>query len=107
MRKAAVRLVRTPRSVTQSGSSANTGAPVSIDVIVFGSDTPELEGLLRGAGIRAMSAPEKDLLRLVQPGVPSPTVVVLDVRRQGALPAALPLLKKEHPGTGVVIVAGK
>jgi pilus assembly protein CpaE len=80
---------------------------VSIDVNVIGSESQELETLLRGAGIRATTAPEKELLRLVQPGTPAPAVVVLDVRRQGTLPAALPLLKKEHPSTGVVIVAEK
>jgi pilus assembly protein CpaE len=48
-----------------------------------------------------------DLLRMVQPAAKCPAVIVLDVRKRPELPAALPILKKEHPTTGVVIVADK
>src|SRR5690606_20918452 len=36
-----------------------------------------------------------------------PDVIVIDIRDQSHLPAALPLLKRQHPTTGVVIVASK
>ena len=36
-----------------------------------------------------------------------PDVLVLDLRGQAHLPAALPLLKRQHPSTGVLIVADR
>lgn len=78
-----------------------------IDVSVIGSSTNELEDLVRASGARTVSAATSDLLRLAQPESKPPQVVVLDIRQQPQVPPALALLKREHPATGVVIVAGK
>ena len=80
---------------------------MSIDITIIGNDTQDLEQLLRHSGTRVTAVSSGDLLRIVQPGAKVPHVVVLDVRKQAGLPPALPLLKREHPATGVVIVAGQ
>jgi pilus assembly protein CpaE len=84
-----------------------TGDFVSIEISVISSAPQDLEKVLRGGGMRVTSAGHTDLLHLVQPGKKTPAVLVLDVRDQSGLPPALPLLKRDHPGTGVVIVAAK
>lgn len=48
-----------------------------------------------------------ELGALSQPGAKQPDVLVIDLRDQTHLPAALPLLKRQHPTTGVVIVASR
>jgi len=78
---------------------------VSIEIAIIGSTTRELEELLRSAHVQISSGSTMDLLRLAQAGSKCPRVIVLDVRKRHELPAALPLLKKEHPTLGVVIVA--
>jgi pilus assembly protein CpaE len=80
---------------------------VSIEIAIIGSTTKELEELLRSAHPQISSGSAMDLLRLAQPGARCPRVMVLDVRKRPDLPPALPMLKKEHPGIGVVIVADK
>jgi len=52
----------------------------------------------------APSAPGAELAALAQPGAKQPDVLVLDLQHQTHLPAALPLLKRQHPGTGVILV---
>jgi len=80
---------------------------VSTDVTIIGSANRDLEEMLRGSHISTISAGAADLLRLAQPGSKPPRVVVLDIRQRPELPPALALLKKEHPSTGVVIIAAK
>jgi pilus assembly protein CpaE len=79
---------------------------VSTEVTIVGSNTNELEEVLRSSGIRAVSVVVTDLLHFAQPGSKAPTLIVLDMRGRVALPPALALLKGEHPTTGIVIVAG-
>jgi pilus assembly protein CpaE len=80
---------------------------VSIEICVIGSATREIADFLRSPQVVISSAPLSELLRLAQPGAKLPHVLVLDVRQQTELPPALPLVRKEHPGTNVVIVASK
>jgi pilus assembly protein CpaE len=47
-----------------------------------------------------------DLPALAQPNAPQPGLVVLDMRDKIALPPAIGSLRRQHPTTGVVIVAG-
>src|SRR6187431_1377224 len=51
--------------------------------------------------------PVAELLALAQPSATQPEVVVLDVRETSALPPTLVTLKRQHPATGVVIVAAR
>jgi pilus assembly protein CpaE len=53
------------------------------------------------------SLPGSELSSFAQHGAKQPDVLVIDIREQSHLPAALPLVKRQHPTTGVVIVASK
>ena len=48
-----------------------------------------------------------ELAAIAQPGRKQPDVLVLDLRGHAHLPAALPILKRQHPSTGVLIVADR
>lgn len=76
-----------------------------IEIAIIGSATKELEDILRSAHMHSVSGSATDLLRMAQPGSKCPQAIVLDVRKRQELPSALPVLKKEHPTVGVVIVA--
>ena len=80
---------------------------MAIDITIIGDRTQDLDKPLRAAGVRVTIAAQADLLRAVQPGAKPPAVLVLDVRGGAGLPAALPLLKRQHPTIGVVIVAAQ
>ena len=67
----------------------------------------QLEELLRGPNVRLKSLAVSDLLALAQPSAAQPDVVVLDLRETASLPPTLATLKRQHPGTGVVIVAAR
>lgn len=73
-------------------------------IVLIGSTDRQLEESLRQCGMTAPSAPGSELAVLAQAGVRQPDVIVLDVRDQGHLPTSLPLLKRQHPTTGVVLV---
>jgi pilus assembly protein CpaE len=83
-----------------------TGALVSTEVTIVGSNTNELEDLLRSNGIQAASVEVTELLQLARPAAKPPKVIVLDMRGHAAFPPAMAQLKGEHPTTGIVIVAG-
>jgi pilus assembly protein CpaE len=63
--------------------------------------------VLRACGMKAPSAAGTELAALAQPNAKQPDVLVLDLRDQTHLPAALPILKRHHPTTGVIIVTVK
>src|SRR5438105_4739968 len=48
-----------------------------------------------------------ELGSLAHPSAKQPDVIVIDLRDQMHLPVALPLIKRQHPSTGVVIVASR
>jgi pilus assembly protein CpaE len=51
--------------------------------------------------------PVAELLALAQPSASQPDVVILDLRETNALPPTLATLKRQHPTTGVIIVAAR
>ena len=53
------------------------------------------------------SQPGSELSSYAHPGAKQPDVLVIDIREQSHLPTSLPLIKRQHPSTGVVIVASK
>jgi len=57
--------------------------------------------------MRGASLAGSELSALAQPGAKQPDVLVIDIRDQSHLPASLPLLKRQHPATGIVIIASK
>jgi len=80
---------------------------VPLNITIIGSSDRQLEELLRGQDIRVKSLPMGDLLALAQQATTQPDVVVLDLRDTHALPPTLSTLRRQHPTTGVVIVAAR
>ena len=80
---------------------------MSINILLVGSTDRNLEETLRGCGMKSPSVAGSELSALAQPGARQPDVLVLDLRDQAHLPTALPVLKRQHPTTGVIIVASR
>jgi len=76
-----------------------------INASVAGSRDRQLEELLLTCGVRSTPIKFEDLSTLAQPGTPQPNVVILDMRDRTTVPAAVAMLRRQHPTTGVVIVA--
>lgn len=80
---------------------------MALNITLVGTADRQIEELLRGPQTKIRSVAVSDLLALAQPAAAQPDVVVLDIRETQALPPTLATLKRQHPGTGVVIVAAK
>jgi pilus assembly protein CpaE len=78
-----------------------------VNLLLVGSTDRHLEEALRECGMTAAPVAGSELGGLSQPGAKQPDVLVIDLRDQTHLPAALPLLKRQHPTTGVLIVASR
>ena len=76
-----------------------------MNITVVGSTDRELGELLRACGATLGALPIAELGELAQPSAPQPDVVVLDLRPHPGVPPALSALTRQHPATGVVIVA--
>ena len=80
---------------------------MSLTIELVGSADRQLEDILRAFGMIAAPLNGAELAAIAQPGRRQPDVLVLDLRGHAHLPAALPILKKHHPSTGVLIVADR
>jgi len=80
---------------------------VATSITLIGASDRQLEELVRGQGIRIKTLAVSDLLALAQPTAAQPDVVILDIRDSNSLPPTLSTLKRQHPSTGVVIVAAR
>lgn len=78
-----------------------------MNLLLVGSTDRVLEDALRSFGMTAPVFAGAELASLAQPSAKQPDVIVIDLRDQTHLPVALPLLKRQHPSTGVVIVASR
>jgi pilus assembly protein CpaE len=78
---------------------------LSINLCLVGSADREFEQLLRDCGMRVVTLSGADLGTLAQATTTQPDVVVVDLREQSHVPSALPLLRRHHPATGIVIIA--
>lgn len=76
-----------------------------IAVTIVGSQDRVLEDRLRSAGMRPTSVAAAALTTLAHPSSAPPEVIVLDLRSQSQIPAILGALKRQHPDTGLIIVA--
>ena len=73
---------------------------------ILGSPDRRLEEMVRSCGLRPTVLPGGiDAVTLSDPSLPSPDVVIADVRGSARLPTALLALKVRHPGTAVVLLA--
>src|SRR5215203_1122366 len=80
---------------------------MGLNITIVGTSDRQLEELLRSQDMRVKSLPLGDLLALAQQATAQPDVVVLDLRDASALPPTLSTLRRQHPTTGVVIVAAR
>ena len=80
---------------------------MSVNVLLVGSTDRQLEDILRACGMINSPVSGAELATIAQPGAKQPDVLVLDLRGHAHLPAALPILKRQHPATGVLIVADR
>lgn len=80
---------------------------MSVNILLVGSTDRLLEEALRSCGMRSAGVAGSELAGLALSGAKQPDVLVIDIRDQAHLPAALPVLKRQHPTTGVVIVASR
>jgi len=78
---------------------------LAITVTLVGSRDRVLEDRLRAAGMRSSSLEAADLATLLHPSSLPPDVVVLDLRSKSEIPPVLGSLKRQHPDTGLIIVA--
>jgi pilus assembly protein CpaE len=80
---------------------------VSLIITIVGTADRQLEEILRAPTTRIRTMPVAELLALAQPSASQPDVVILDLRETNALPPTLSTLKRQHPTTGVIIVAAR
>ena len=76
-----------------------------ISVTIVGSQDQVLEERLRSAGMRPTSVGTSALATLAHPTSTAPEIIVLDLRRQTEMPQILGPVKRQHPDTGLIIVA--
>ena len=72
---------------------------------IVGSRDPKLEELVRASGRVKTVTWLSDLSTLLDAKAAQPDVLLVDLRRGLAVPAQLAVLKRQHPGTNVVLLA--
>ncbi len=77
----------------------------TLTVGIVGSHDRQLEELVEAAGLRPAPLRLEELTSLAQPGSSQPAVVILDLRERPVLPPIVAALRRQHPTTGVIIVA--
>ena len=80
---------------------------MSVNLLLVSSTDRQLQDILRACGMSNAPVSGAELATIAQPGAKQPDVLVLDLRGHAQLPAALPILKRQHPATGVLIVADR
>lgn len=76
-------------------------------VINLVSADPQLVQLVRETGVPCVVISRDALNGLAAAGAKQPAVLVVDLREDGQIPSALPVLKRQHPATGVLLVASQ
>ncbi|HEY7056408.1 MAG TPA: hypothetical protein VH458_07790, partial [Vicinamibacterales bacterium] len=72
---------------------------------IVGARDRQLEEVVEACGLRPTLLRLDELTMLAQPGAAQPAILILDVRERPGLPPAVGALRRQHPTTGVVIVA--
>ena len=78
---------------------------MSTTVLVVGSKNAQIEDLLEKARLPSRSIAAVDLAGLADPAAPQPDVLLIDLRDETSLPLALTSIKRQHPTTGMVLIA--
>jgi pilus assembly protein CpaE len=74
-------------------------------VTLVGAVDRNLEELLRAGGTHVSSVSESALGMLASPSAKQPDVLVVDLRQSSVVPPLVGLLRRNHPNTGVMIIA--
>jgi pilus assembly protein CpaE len=74
-------------------------------ITLVGSRDRQLEELLRASGMQPAVLEAAQLPTLASPGARQPDVIVIDVRDGTGIPPAVAAIRRQHPATGVVLVA--
>ena len=64
-----------------------------------------IEDRLRAAGMHSTTMPASELESLTHPSSTAANIIVLDLRAQREVPRAVAQIKRQHPDTGLLIVA--
>jgi len=76
-------------------------------VINLVSADPQLVQLVRETGVPCVVISRDGLNNLAVAGAKQPAVLIVDLRDEGQIPSALTTLKRQHPLTGVLLVAAQ
>lgn len=76
-------------------------------IISLVSSDGQLQQLVREAGMPCALLSADALVNLAQGGAKQPALLVVDLREQSQIPPALALLKRQHPTTGVLLIASQ
>lgn len=76
-------------------------------VITLVSPDSQLVQLVRETGVPCVVVSAEALTDLANPGAKQPGVLMIDLRLDSQIPSALSQLKRNHPSTGVVLVASR
>ena len=74
-------------------------------VTLIGAVDRKPEELLRAAGMHVSSVAESALGMLASPSAKQPDVLLVDLRQSPVVPPMVGLLRRNHPNTGVMIIA--
>lgn len=74
-------------------------------VTLIGAVDRQPEELLRAGGMHVSSVAETALGMLASPSAKQPDVLIVDLRQSSAVPPLVALLRRNHPNTGVMIIA--
>ena len=74
-------------------------------VTLIGAGDRKPEELLRAAGMHVSSVAESALGMLASPSAKQPDVLLVDLRQSPVVPPLVGLLRRNHPNTGVMIIA--
>ena len=77
----------------------------TLTATLVGSRDRQLEELMQTCGLRVTVSKLEELATLAQPGASQPALVILDIRDRPTLSPTVAMLRRQHPTTGVVIVA--
>ena len=76
-----------------------------VNATLVGSADRQLDELLRAAGAHVLSITESGLAPLSTPDAAQPDVIIIDQRGKATLPPAVAVIRRVHPGTGIIVVA--
>ena len=67
----------------------------------------QLSQLVRDTGMACSALAREALSAIAQPGAAQPDVLIADLRGQEEMPPSIAALRRNHPGTGVLLVVSK